>query len=279
VSEEPRLRPARALIGWLPPLEAGRFLAGLRPSEAERPEYQERARHARTVAAARRPDFDVRGVVTEAPQAVHEHWAAITETPIGRRLSERGRRPALVDLRRVVAVQPHVFTDTDLPELDPADPTAIAAVTLAPPGPMEVETQFDPRRNLWVIHPPSSDFRIARAHRADVEEDGLAFGLEFRFGGSFLKVYRFGDRYLLRDGTHRAVALLARGIEVVPALVGEYAPADEVHVPGGLPREAIFGRRPPLLPDYLDDAVSAAVELPATRRVILIEGLEVWVQG
>ena len=155
VSEEPRLRPARALIGRLPPLEAGRFLAGLRPSEAERPEYQERARHARTVAAARRPDFDVRGVVTEAPQAVHEHWVAITETPIGRRLSERGRRPAPVDLRRVVAVQPHVFTDTDLPGARPRDPTAIAAVTLAPPGPMEVETQFDPRRNLWVIDPPS----------------------------------------------------------------------------------------------------------------------------
>ena len=55
------------------------------------------------------------------------------------------------------------------------------------------------------------------------------------------------------------------GIEVVPALVGEYAPADEVHVPGGLPREAIFGRRPPLLPDYLDDALSAAVEAPRRR--------------
>src|SRR5206468_10090750 len=122
-------------------------------------------------------------------------------------------------------------------------------------GTMEVGTQFAPRRNLWVIHPPSPDFRIARAHRSDVEEDGLAFGLEFRFGGSFLKVYRLGDRYLLRDGTHRAVALLARGIEVVPALVGEYSSPGEVVLPGGLPREAIFGSRPPLLPDYLDDAV------------------------
>ena len=206
---------------------------------------------------------------------MHEHWAAITETPIGRRLSERGRRPALVDLRRVVAVQPHVFTDTDLPELDPADPTAIAAVTLAPPGPMEVETQFDPRRNLWVIHPPSSDFRIARAHRADVEEDGLAFGLEFRFGGSFLKVYRFGDRYLLRDGTHRAVALFARNRGCPSAR--RRVRAGRRGACAGPAREAIFGGRPPLLPDYLDDAVSAAVELPATRRVILIEGLEVWV--
>ena len=272
-------RPARALIGWLTPAEAGRLQAGLRLSEAAKPEYEERAQRARTVAGARRPDFDVRGVVTEAPEAVRARWAEIEETPVGRRLAELGLRPVLVDLRRVVAVQPHVFTDITIPDFDPDDLEAIAEVTLQPNTDKPIETQFDPRRNLWILHPPSPDFRIAKAYQADVEDsDGIAFGLEFRFHGSFVKVFRYGDRYLISDGTHRAVALLTRGIDVVPALVGEYTSPDEVHVPGGLPREAIFGRRPPLLPDYLDDAVSTAVELPATRRVILIEGLEVWLQ-
>jgi hypothetical protein len=41
-----------------------------------------------------------------------------------------------------------------------------------------------------------------------------------------------------------------------------------------LPSAVTLGPRPPLLPDYLDDEVSAAVELPETRRLIIVQGLE-----
>ncbi len=41
-----------------------------------------------------------------------------------------------------------------------------------------------------------------------------------------------------------------------------------------LKREAYLGRRPPLLPDYLDDAVSADVLLPRERRLIMIQAQE-----
>ena len=75
---------------------------------------------------------------------------------------------------------------------------------------------------------------------------------------------------MLRDGYHRAVGLLARGISVVPALVKEFDSIDRHFRKNMLPSEAYLGRHAPLLPDYLDDAVSAAVDLPAMRRFIMI---------
>jgi hypothetical protein len=41
-----------------------------------------------------------------------------------------------------------------------------------------------------------------------------------------------------------------------------------------LPQGAYMGPRPPTLPDYLDDAVSATVQAPATQKLILVQALE-----
>ncbi len=103
----------------------------------------------------------------------------------------------------------------------------------------------------------------------------MRLGFEIRLYGSFLQAHRFPDRYVLRDGYHRAVALLARGINVVPALVSASPGIDPPRIGRGmLSRQVVMGRRPPMLPDYLDNDVSAEVSLPSTRRVIIVQALD-----
>src|SRR5262249_54628608 len=92
---------------------------------------------------------------------------------------------------------------------------------------------------------------------------------------SFLQAVGFRDRYLLMDGYHRAVSFLRQGVNVVPALVREVRSFEELNPRRGmLPPSVVLGNNPPFLPDYLDEDVSASVELPETQRVIVIQGLE-----
>jgi hypothetical protein len=41
-----------------------------------------------------------------------------------------------------------------------------------------------------------------------------------------------------------------------------------------LPQGAYLGERPPLLPDFLDDRVSAAVKVAAFQKLIVIQAIE-----
>jgi hypothetical protein len=271
-----RLRPARALLGWMDPGEAALMQAGRREEDADRPEYVRRAEQARLVAGSRRTVVETKGVVAEAPAALRDYRAAFEARPQTAHLLADGWRIALVDLQRVCAVQPTVFTDMDVPDIDPADLEALADVTIQPPAESKVDVQYDKERRAWVLLAPSPNFRIVYEFQTEVEPGVLGLGFGIRLLGSFLQVVRCGDRYLLRDGYHRAVALLARGINVVPGLVRDAGGPEEYRPrPGMLQPEAFLGNRPPLLPDYLDDDVSAAVQLPATRRVIMIQGIDI----
>jgi hypothetical protein len=99
-------------------------------------------------------------------------------------------------------------------------------------------------------------------------------GFSVAIATSFVQVARFQGLFLLRDGYHRAFGLLRRGISVVPAFVLDFG-LQELGLPSGmLPQGAYLGDRPPILPDYLDDSVSADVMLPATQKMIVVHGME-----
>jgi len=48
--------------------------------------------------------------------------------------------------------------------------------------------------------------------------------------------------------------------------------------PGFLPYEILFGERPPMLTDFLDDAVSVSTNQKATRKVVRITAEEFLVE-
>jgi hypothetical protein len=278
ISEDRQVRPARVLIGWLDADEAILALAGMRDEDKGNPDYERRVRQARTVAGARRPAIGVEGVVTEAPASLASYKAVFGSNPSGARFLAEGWRIALVDLRRVCAVQPTIFTDVELPDVDPDDLESIARVTLRLPSPQQFRARYDDANRTWTVPVESPNLRISRQFQTELEPGEIGFGFAVRLSSSYLRVARLRDRYLMRDGYHRALALLGRGINVVPALVGEFVTPRELQLGRGmLPSEIWTGSRPPLLPDFLDDDVSAAVLLPARRRVIVIQGLDLTV--
>jgi hypothetical protein len=83
-----------------------------------------------------------------------------------------------------------------------------------------------------------------------------AFGFAVAVPPSYLQVVRIDGRYVLRDGYHRAFAVLSRGISCVPAFVRAFDTVESLAPVGRLPHAAWPGERPPLLLDYHDNAVA-----------------------
>src|SRR5262249_14510895 len=104
-------------------------------------------------------------------------------------------------------------------------------------------------------------------------------GFQVRVIASFVQVTRVQGRYFVRDGYHRCVGLLRRGVRYAPALVREDLGLGDLALPGMLPYEVFMGQRPPVLPDFLDDSVCAAVRLTAARRVIVVQASEISLSG
>jgi hypothetical protein len=93
-------------------------------------------------------------------------------------------------------------------------------------------------------------------------------------------VARYGERVILTDGYHRAHGFLRRGIARVPALVQDVQSFEALGLPAGmLSQDAYLGDRPPLLSDYLDDAVSADARVPASQKLVMVKAIEVSTLG
>lgn len=101
------------------------------------------------------------------------------------------------------------------------------------------------------------------------------------FGNSYMHVARHDGRYFLRDGYHRVVGLMAAGITKMPCVVVELPGTFEELMPGrqSFSREVCFSDRPPLVSDFLDDAVADAFRHPVSRKVIRVRSEEFAVQG
>jgi hypothetical protein len=103
----------------------------------------------------------------------------------------------------------------------------------------------------------------------------FVLGLVIGHSASFVQAVRATDRFVLTDGYDRALSLLARGIHAVPAFVRTHGTnRDLTFRSDTLEREAVLGRRPPLLPDFLDDDVSAEVSVPRLERVLMVRARE-----
>ncbi len=256
------------------PQDAEAALAGHRESELDLPLHRGRAEHARRAVAERRPSFGVDGVVTES-QELQARQAKLAENQVLASILASGARLALVDLRRVCALQSGVLIDDDaMPELDPDDLDALLAYTIRPPELPKLEIQYDVARRAWILLAPDPNLRVVREFRTELEEGGIGLGFEIRQFGSSVRAAKHRDRYLLVDGYHRAVRLLERGIHVVPALVSDLEPGF-VRRGAGIRPELYLGERPPLLPDFWDDEVSAETPLPAATRVLVVEALDI----
>jgi len=162
--------------------------------------------------------------------------------------------------------------------LDLADSASVAALALPVTSETNMSVQLDPVRQSWIVSCENPNLRVLGTAGPVAGAPGGApfFGFGVGVSPSYRQVVHCRGRYFLRDGYHRSYGFLSRGITVVPAFVRDMEAFEEV-VPDPrvmLPQDAYQGPRPPLLPDYLDDTVSASVRTPTMRKMVLIQALE-----
>jgi hypothetical protein len=219
-------------------------------------------------------------LITSVPAELAGHVEALNTSPAAKPMYDEGWKVALVDLTRVCAFQPAIVSDQALARVQTADKddyTSIAAITLPLTQGDDLPVQYDPIHTAWTVTSANPNLRIAgNVGPLPVSPGGTALGFAVVAGPSFLQVGRYNGRHFLRDGYHRAFGLLSRGITIVPSFVRDITRFEElVSDPRTmLPQDSYLGQRPPVLSDYLDDTISAAVQLPAVHKMIVIQGLE-----
>lgn len=270
-------RPARALIGWMPQAEAQLQLAQRQINLANQPAYIAQAAQAREAVAARPQGLDQANVVSDPPKELAEYIAAFCGQSSYAPFAAEGWSVRLANLSKVCALQPVVFWDHAEERTEQAvvgDIKSLAAISLPIPGPTQLPIQFDQARNMWIVPSRNPNLRII-GHFAGPIEGKTACGFFIEVTPSFVQVVAHRGRILLRDGYHRSLGLLARGFTHVPVLYREFGEYDNLGLgPGMLPEQSYLGTRPPLLADYLRDDVAAEIYLPASQKMIVVQGME-----
>jgi hypothetical protein len=245
--------PARALLGWLPPEHAETLLDSQVDGELS---DAQRARISQALAAvAERPaGVDQDGLISPLPDELADHVTRLEATAAGARMRAEGWEIAMVDLARVVAIAPSVFTDTAIERaaiLDPGDLRGIAELTLPARHPrpigelspgddvLPIHCQYHHRTKTYTITSPNLNLAVI----SNFDEPGnrapqpsqMGHGFTVGVPPSFIEVARFQGRYVLRDGHHRTFGLLSRGIPAFPCTSGTSSPPRTWHPPGRCP--------------------------------------------
>jgi hypothetical protein len=275
-------RPARVPLGWLPPERGEFFLVSNQASVGLSEAQRARVREARDAVAARPAGIDQADLVSALPPELADHIARLAMTPPGAGMRTEGWDIAMIDLERVVAIQPSVFTDTATQRvagLDPGDLLSIAELTLPINHTAPVSVEFDEFKQAYILTSPNPNLKVVANFNGPLPNGMPGFGFGVAVAASYVQVVRFQNRYLLRDGYHRAFGLLSRGITRVPAFIRDFDTAENLAPAGMLPQNTWLGDRPPLLRDYHDDRVAESVSLPARHRMIVIHALELFPTG
>ena len=282
-------RPARAFIGWMRPEVAQSVLlaASAEPDAAAAAAASAAAERARRAVATRPEGIDQDGLVRPAPPELAGHIRELRASQAAQPYHAEGWRVALVDLTRVVACQPFAVSDQAtkrVAAIDPEDLASVAALTLPTTQGEPVTARFDPLQRAWIVVSANGNLRIAGpagpplqpSGETQVPPAGALLGFGVLSGVSFMQVACLRGRHFLRDGYHRALGLLDSGITIAPAFVRDITAFEEMFPDPRmlLPQDAYLGGRPPVLPDMLDETVSASVQVPAVQTMIVISGMQ-----
>jgi hypothetical protein len=268
-------RPARALVGWMPPEQAMQLLAAASvPAEVAAATIA--AAHA--VAAERTAPLATGSTVRPIGPQLDQYVEDLHRRPeAGPYLSE-GWELRLVDLGEVRAFQAVVFLD-HLPDVCSGDDSVgLAKITLPTRNPVKLPVSFDEASRTLAVQAANPNLRIVGNFVGPLNgQDGpTGVGFIVDVATSYVQVALWQGCALLRDGYHRAFALLRAGIRVVPALVKPFDTLAGIAnaCPGSIPIEVVTSNSGPTLLDYHDDSVAAVVNLPGQRRTLVIQGLE-----
>ncbi len=256
------VEPAKATVSFL--ARSGRF-----PVDAEA--IRIRCDEAEAIRSARAP---LAQRLLPCPSEYAEHLARVRSRPLFQSLFPSDAADlCLVDLATLVPVQPHVDFSFSLEAVPPAPREQEILDCCLPAGPQGLDAfgGVTDAQGVGSFTVCSHDLNLI-VSEVHMDTDPL---LKVTFTLSktavFLVVAEEEGRLFLKDGTHRAVGLLARGIETAPCVVLRQRPG---MVPEFLPKETLFGAHPPELRDFLDERLYLAHPWSRGLKVIRIRSDE-----
>jgi hypothetical protein len=272
---------ARILLAWLNESQARAALAGGSGAGQLTARQEMRLAAARAGLKSRPPGLDQADLIRPLPGEMREYVTRLQADPQAADYFADDFTPGLVDLSRLCVFQPSVHTGQvteRVAGVDTGDVRALAGITLPLAAPAQVIPQFDQERLTFTTNLASQNLHIVGAFGGPAEDDlppgTVSVGFHLRVITSFVQVASIQGRYFLRDGYHRCLGLIQRGVRYAPALVRRDLPLAELVPPGMLEFEVFMGDRPPVLPDYWDERVSCPVPAAAPRKVIIVRASE-----
>lgn len=195
-----------------------------------------------------------------------------------------GCQVGYVDLTRVISLQPVVRLDGMEARLAGARPDLSWLTEYALPSsatPCQMGLTMDPDARAVTLTSANPNLRVMGMNfipQADVQPMPYLPAVKqsvvqvmVGFGSPFMQVARLGDRWILRDGYHRAAGLLQRRITCCPVVIVDFATWENMGVaPGMISRDVVLGDRPPLLGDFWNDDVSADGLMSVIRKLVRI---------
>ena len=242
----------------------------------------ERAHRAREAVDARAPVAAPTDVITGPPAELAAHVTNLEAQPFYRLFLTEGWQVRVANLLYVRALQPVLHSDHAGDRTRDAradDLISLATITIPTSRPKElVAVEVSPDGRRWILTSRNPQLRILAPYKAELDDNGYktkVFGFQTELCHSLVQVIRWRGIYVLRDGYHRTHGLLSQGITSAPVLYRDF-PDDQLPImAAALFDPSIYlGDRPPLLTDYLDDSVSAPVEVRRTQKSFVIQAIE-----
>lgn len=274
-------RPARFLVGWGREEETARLVGGLPPGVEPSEEHMAAARLALSAVQQKEPFPDQAGLIRPLPSGLKATAESVLTSPAAATFVGEGWSLGLADVGRTCVLQQMVYMDHQerLAEVRKEDQLRIAQIALPCEPSMEmIGTRVDPGRQIFAFSSANPNLRVVHASTAPVvgSPGGLTVAFNVGVPPSFVQVIKYKGRYILRDGYHRSVGLLMRGIRWVPAFTKTLHSLEEIGWrPGWFLPEVVMGERPPELRDFLDKRIVVDVRVPTNSRTVIIQALEV----
>lgn len=123
----------------------------------------------------------------------------------------------------------------------------------------------------WQLVSRNPNLHLAGANIVQDEDEGLQVNFTIQAKTNLVQVVHYGDRYILKNGYHRAYRLMKNGVDRIPALVRE---GDQYADTGGMDgnffdEDLVMSSRPPLMADFESEA-AVNVAHPATNKVVRV---------
>jgi hypothetical protein len=176
----------------------------------------------------------------------------------------------VVDLRLLLAFQRRLcFNASAGSVVDPAQIEDLVTLAFGPAKTVRFDlVRAETNRNLVLeSRDPNLHFRFSAEGSTPVIVHA---------GSPFFEVGHYRGRWFLRDGYHRAYALLRAGVFVLPAVIVQARTLEELgaNQPWFFPESILLSDSPPLVTDFLDDALTIEYERPPlikTLRIVIEE--------